>query len=128
MQRLPSIYVGPSDIHGRGVFTHSPIPEGTLLEICPAIIIPEEEVSIIHTTKLHDYYFLWGEAQKEAVIVLGFGSIYNHSDQPNARYMMDYKQQSMDFFATRDIKAGEEIFVNYRDDNEAKFQLWFQEK
>ncbi len=128
MQRIPSLYVAASDIHGRGVFTHSPIPEGTLLEICPAIIIPEAEVAIIHKTILHDYYFLWGDAQKEAAIVLGFGSIYNHSDIPNARYIMDYEQQSMDFFATRDIEAGEEIVVNYRDDNDSQSPLWFQEK
>ncbi len=128
MQRLPSIYVAPSSTHGRGVFTHSDIPEGTLLEICPAIIIPEKEVAIIHGTTLHDYYFLWGDAQKEAAIVLGFGSIFNHSDTPNARYIMDYEQKTMDFFATRDIEAGEEIFVNYRDDDTVKTSLWFQEK
>lgn len=128
MQRIPSIYVAPSPTHGRGVFTHSDIPEGTLLEICPAIIIPEKEVAIIHETTLHDYYFLWGDAQKEAAIVLGFGSIFNHSDSPNARYIMDYEQKTMDFFATRDIEAGEEIFVNYRDDDTIKTSLWFQEK
>ncbi|MEM9991752.1 MAG: SET domain-containing protein [Bacteroidota bacterium] len=128
MQRLPSVYVGPSDLHGRGVFTHSYIPAGTLIEICPAIILPADEVSIIHSTRLHDYYFLWGDTQKEAAIVLGFGSMYNHAEHPNARYIMDYEQQSMDFFATSDIEAGSEILVNYRDDSEAKFQLWFQEK
>lgn len=126
MQRIECIYVGPSDIHGRGVFTYSDIPEGTLLEICPVLVLPEAEVKIIHQTQLHDYYFLWGDAQKEAAIVLGFGSIYNHADQANSRYIMDYEQKSMDFFATRDIAAGEEILVNYRDDDKAQFPLWFE--
>ncbi|MGB1217375.1 MAG: SET domain-containing protein [Saprospiraceae bacterium] len=125
MQRLPSVYFAPSEIEGRGVFTYDDIPKGTLIEVCPVIIIPKEQVEIIHKTCLHDYYFLWGEEQDQAAIALGFGSLYNHSFEPNAEYLVDYSQNTFDFLAIRDIEAGEEIMVNYNGDNDSRKQLWF---
>jgi SET domain-containing protein len=125
MQRIPSLFVGPSSLHGRGVFTYAEIEEGTLLEVCPVLIIPKAEVSVIHKTVLHDYYFTWGDAQEEAAIVLGFGSIFNHSETPNAQFIMDYEQQTMDFFAMRTIPAGEEITINYNGE-EVQRELWFE--
>ncbi|MEM1328268.1 MAG: SET domain-containing protein [Bacteroidota bacterium] len=127
MQRIPTLFVAPSSVHGRGVFTYAAIEEGTLLEVCPVLIIPKEQVKIIRETVLHDYYFTWGEAQTEAAVVLGFGSIFNHAEQHNARFLMDYEQQTMDFFAMRDIAAGEEITINYNGEEEQR-ELWFEVK
>ncbi len=125
MQRIPSLYIAYSSIHGRGVFTHADISEGSLLEVCPVLLIPKTQVEVIHNTVLHDYYFLWGDAQDEAAIVLGFGSLYNHSFLPNAEYIIDYEQETFDFVAIRDIKAGEEITVNYNGDPYEQTPLWF---
>lgn len=116
-----------SEIHGRGVFTFDHIPEGALLEICPVIIIPESEVDTIHDTVLHDYYYYWGEDEKEACIVLGFGSIFNHSSSPNAQCVPDYEGRTFNYYALRDIRPGEEIKVNYNGD-EGKGSLWFEER
>ncbi len=128
MQRIPSLFVTTSKVHDRGVFTSADIAKGTLLEVCPVIIIPELEVDIIHSTILHDYYYYWGEEEKEAVIVLGFGSIYNHSYSPNVEAIPDYENKNFDYYALRDIQAGEEIFVNYNgDDSNAKDPLWFED-
>lgn len=126
MQRIPSLFVANSSLHGKGVFTYAAIEEGTLLEVCPVLIIPELEVSVIHQTVLHDYYFTWGESQQQAAIVLGFGSMYNHAEQANAIFIMDYEQQTMDFVAAKTIEAGEEITINYNGEEGAKKALWFE--
>ena len=125
MQRIPTLYMAPSGIHGRGVFAGEEIMEGALIEICPVIVLPEAETKIIHGTVLHDYYFLWGDAQKESAIVLGFGSIYNHSYQPNAKYLLDYEQHTVDFYAIKNIGPGEEITINYNGEPHLKTPLWF---
>ena len=56
-----------------------------------------------------DYYFLWGE--KHLAIPLGFGCLYNESKIPNANW--DQHSCGFRFFATKDIKADEEVFVDY---------------
>lgn len=96
-----------------------------MIEICPVIVLPEEETRIIHGTSLHDYYFLWGEEQKQSAIVLGFGSMYNHAYRPNAKYLLDYEQMTVDFYAVEDIGAGEEITVNYNGEPHLQDPVWF---
>jgi SET domain-containing protein len=126
MQRLPCLYATSSPLGGRGVFTFEPISAGSLLEICPVILIPEEQVEAIHKTVLHDYYFLWGPEEKQAVIALGFGSLYNHSFQPNAEYEVDQDNLSLNFYALRDLQPGEEITVNYNGDPDDSSPVWFE--
>ncbi len=128
MQRIPSIYVGKSNLHHRGVFASRDIEEGTTIEICPVIIIPEKDVPIIDKTILHDYYFTWGDEQTEGVIVLGYGSIYNHAVDANADFIMDYEEMTMDFVANRYIKSGEEITINYNGEQGNDAPVWFEVK
>lgn len=45
--------------------------------------------------------------------VLGFGMIYNHSEQPNISYSIDYKDFLFKYTTNRNIKKGEELFINY---------------
>ena len=46
-------------------------------------------------------------------IGLGFGSLYNHSYNPNAIYKKRMRENLLDFVAIKNIKKGEEITVNY---------------
>lgn len=127
MQRIPSLYITESPKHGKGVFTSDGLVEGSLLEICPVIIIPEEELESIHNTILHDYYYYWGEEEKEGCIVLGFGSVYNHSSTPNAECIPDYENETFSYYTLKNIEAGEEILVNYNGDSNDG-DLWFEVK
>lgn len=127
MQRLPYIFFGPSPLGGRGVFTSEPIKEGSLIEICPVIILPESELPVIHQTYLHDYYFLWGEDEKQCAIALGFGSLYNHAYHSNAEYIIDLDENTIDIYAVRDIQAGEEITVNYNGLPDEEVPVWFDD-
>jgi len=126
-QRLPSVYFSSSPIEGRGVFTYEPIEEGVLIEVCPAIVLPEADLPVIHRTHLHDYYFLWGQEEKQCAIALGFGSLYNHSYEPNAEYVFDYEQQTIDIYSLKPIEAGEEIFINYNGWPDDKNPVWFDQ-
>ncbi|MEL6971599.1 MAG: SET domain-containing protein [Bacteroidota bacterium] len=125
--RLPFIYIQNTSKKGRGVFTAQKIPAGSHIETCPVLILSKKDTSRIHKTKLHDYYFLWGNKGKSA-IALGFGSIYNHSTASNADYNMDLENKSIDIIALNDIAAGQEITINYMDGGVQESELWFREK
>jgi SET domain-containing protein len=46
-------------------------------------------------------------------VVLGSGTVFNHSMEPNATWVSDEIKCCFRFYSLRDIKAGEEIFTNY---------------
>lgn len=104
------LYHGPlqvrkSLIHGYGVFATRDIASGELIEECHTLSPIERDPGLI------DYYFMKQEGL--SVLPLGFGSIYNHSDSPNAGYEYDADQGIMIFTALRPIRAGEEIYCYY---------------
>ena len=56
-------------------------------------------------------------------LALGYGSLYNHSYRPNARYE-DVGPRTKSFLAIRDI-GGEEITVNYNGKPRSRTAVWF---
>jgi SET domain-containing protein len=125
MNQKPGLFIAHSEGKGRGVFTSQSIQEGEVIEICPVLIIPKIELPIIHKTVLHDYYFLWGEELESCAIALGFGSIYNHALHPNANFILDIYNQTIDIEAIVPIAAGEEITLNYHGEPGNTDELWF---
>jgi uncharacterized protein len=125
VQRSAGLFVGPSIFGGRGVFTIHDIDADSLIEICPVIIIPKEQLAIIHKTVLHDYYFLWGDHSDQAAIALGFGSLYNHQTDPNASYEMDFDNLYINIYSINHIHAGDEITINYNGESGNTEKLWF---
>lgn len=125
MNQRPGLYITYSEGKGRGVFTSQPIEKGDVIEVCPALIIPKDELPIIHKTVLHDYYFLWGENLEDCAIALGFGSIYNHELHPNANFILDLQNQTIDIEAIKTIDAGSEITLNYHGEPGNTDKLWF---
>jgi SET domain-containing protein len=109
---------------GRGVFARRLIRKGEVVERVPVLVLPIEEVkNATAWNGLAAYCFMWGE--DTVALALGYGSLYNHSYQPNARYE-DVKRTKV-FLALRDIAAGEEITVNYngepRDRSPVEFEV-----
>ena len=95
---------------GRGVFARQPICRGTLIEKVPVIIIPNNTFVDGEPNPFRmKYFFAWSKTT--AAMVLGYGSIYNHSFTPNARY--EHGPMVLSFRALRDIEEGEEITINY---------------
>lgn len=110
---------------GRGVFARVDIKKGELIETCPVIPIPEHDVAALSHSILLTYFYFFGKERERMVVALGFGSIYNHTDTPNATYKEREKDQAIDFIALRDIQKGEEITVNYVQEHNNKNPLWF---
>ncbi|CAH0999253.1 hypothetical protein LEM8419_00550 [Neolewinella maritima] len=120
--QLPGLYLRPSPLGQRGVYTAAAISAGSVVELAPVIVLTAAERTVIHDTLLHDYYFIWdGDG---AALALGYGSLYNHGPDPNLDYEMDYDFAQIRFTALRDISAGEELLIDYMagDDREG---LWF---
>lgn len=125
---IPSIYVASSPLHGRGIFTSEPIEKGSIIEICPILLLPEKDIDLINQTIIHDYFFEWGEDLKAGALALGYGSIYNHSYKPNAYYMVDMEGETLSIYAFKNIQAGEEITINYNGNPKSKTPVWFDNK
>jgi SET domain-containing protein len=128
MHQIPGLYVLETASKGRGVFTSIDLKKGDMIEVCQVIILPKVELPILHKTSLHDYYFLWGKDRDQCVIALGFGSLYNHSTNRNANFKIDMVDNTIDVYAIKDIKAGEEITFNYHEDPGDQPPLWFDVK
>ncbi|TLS36906.1 SET domain-containing protein [Pseudalkalibacillus caeni] len=109
----------------RGVFAIRDIKKGELIHEAPVIPFTNEEHILIEHTLLDDYVFEYGE--NHTAILLGYGSLFNHSYTPNATFYINFKQHTFDFYAYKDIKAGEEILINYNGDVDNKDPLWFLE-
>ncbi len=126
--QIPGLYIMETETKGRGVFTSVPISKGDLIESAPIIVLDDKDRQAIHKTHLHDYYFLWEQGddeEYEAAIALGYGSLYNHSKEPNAEFIPVFNEYVIEFVAIRDIEAGEEILIEYDEGGHASFELWF---
>ena len=122
---IPSLYMAPSALHHRGMYTAEAIDAGNTIEVCPVIVLPIKDRKVIHNTTLHDYYFTWGEEDNACAIALGYGSLYNHSYNPNARFLVDLEMETISIRSIKDIAAGEEILINYNGDPKDQTALWF---
>lgn len=121
MKHIPGLYMAYNE-KGRGMYTAEAISKGSIIENCPLIILPEDERSIIHQSTLHDYYFIW--PMGGIAIALGYGSLYNHSDTPNAKVIFDLDEKEMVLEALQEINPGDEILIDYTDGTE-ETKLWF---
>lgn len=98
-------------VNGLGVFAQRFIKQGETVEVLPVILLPIKDFEHVQKTKLHFYFFEYSKTH--FAIFLGYGSLYNHSFNPNARYLYNYKNQTIKVVALKDIKPGEEICFNY---------------
>lgn len=111
---------------GRGVFATRQIPAGKLIECAPVIRVPPENWKNVKKSVFFDYLFAWEDATgDETALVLGYGSIYNHSYSPCAYYAKDFPGLCVNFIALRQIEPGEEITINYNCDPDNQDPLWF---
>ena len=120
------VEVKPSLGRGRGVFAIQPISCDELIESCPVIPFEPRNTAVLEATPLHDYLYSWSNDYREVAIALGYGSLYNHSDEPNASYHTNRSRNAIDFIATRLIAAGEEITISYLNSSDSRKKLWFK--
>ena len=116
-----SVEVKRASGKGRGVFARRAIRKGEVFETCPVLVVSAGTIED-YSTGFGPYVFEWGEGK--VALALGFGSLYNHSYRPNARYN-DVGPQTKAFKALRDIAPGEEVTVNYNGEPTRRRKVWF---
>lgn len=100
------LIVKKSSLHGYGVFAGKTFRKGEIIEECYIIMTRGGDKT------LQDYYFA---VNGRYGLFTGFGIIYNHSEDPNADYIIKAKRKLVTFKAVRTIHKGEEIFISYGD-------------
>jgi hypothetical protein len=91
-----------------GVYAIDDIQDNETFEECNVIEVPVDEVK---GSVLMDYMFKI--SSDLYVLALGSGSMYNHKNQPNARWEYDADKQLLKLTAIRRIQMGEQIFISF---------------
>lgn len=103
---------------GRGVFAVSRIPADTLLCSDPIMLVPEEQCP--RGSVLDTIVYFWSAVMEDGLnqnaIALGLGTLMNHSKSPNVIVWFEQNPDRLDFYALRDIEAGEQLFHDYNYD------------
>jgi hypothetical protein len=61
-------------------------------------------------------------------MAMGYVPVYNHSQASNCEYEMDYADRMITVRTVRDIRKGEELFINYNGDWDDPSPVWFDAK
>lgn len=105
------IIMQSSPIHNRGIFATDDISIGDIIEMSPVINFNKKDLN--KNSILYDY-IIQNPINNKFSVMLGFASIYNHSDNNNALWTF-IDESTLCVIATKPINKGEEIFVNYGD-------------
>lgn len=112
---------------GRGVFALKNFKTGEIVESCPVIRLTPGERKHCSKTVLNCYMYPW-RSTRSASLVLGYGSIYNHSFTPNADWKQNFRSSMMVYRAIKPIDKGEEITVNYNGEPDDMTPVdWFED-
>lgn len=123
---------------GLGVITTVAVPVATCVEACPVLVWEDAGVakdiwikpSKTTNDSLFHYLLPWktqGTLEGARAVCLGWGMVYNHSNDPNVGYVYREDENSryfIDYYSLKDIKAGEELVVSYAPSS----MLWFDPK
>ena len=108
-------YISPKK--GRGVVAKKKILRGSLVELANVILIPNNDYDSIQDTILYHYIYEWDDPKnkgdKTNAIAFSICQFFNHSYNPNLKYIYDYENSTIEFVAIKDILKGEELTVNY---------------
>ena len=110
------VEVRKSPLHGLGIFAFEDIEKHECIERAPVLAFHRD--TMLHLASehaehvLHDYVFSW--VQGQVAVCLGYGSLYNHSNDSNVTFQARTDIPCIEFIAKRDIVLGEELLVHYR--------------
>ena len=121
------IYANHVEGKGLGVFAHETIAEGETIEICPLMSLGKTPGNK-NQDPFYNYRFGYPKegmhnGNQDFVVAWGYGSLYNHSNTPNADWLDHPAEKAFQFIAMRDIGKDEEITIHYGGDD-----YWRQRK
>ena len=98
------VHVGLSLIHGKGLFASRDLAKGELIGVYDGEVVNEDGTHVLWVEEDDDQWVGYdGENHMRYM---------NHDENPNA------EMDGLDCYAIRDIKAGEEITIDYGWDTE----------
>jgi hypothetical protein len=97
-----------------GVFAARDIAEGETVEIAPVVqlAVSFRSIEIELQSKVYDWEKL-ARVPGVFALALGYGSLYNHANPANLRYMPWLDGAAMRYEARVNIRAGAELTINY---------------
>lgn len=95
------------------VLAKTQFAKGEIVEIAPVIFVGLESKAV---PRLKDYIFEIDKNKQIYGVVLGYGSLYNHSETPNITFAYNKSNRLMYFIAAKTINAGAELTINYGKD------------
>jgi hypothetical protein len=101
------------------VLARTQFAKGEIVEISPVIIVGMETKAV---PRLKDYIFEIDKNKQIYGVVLGYGSLYRHSPNPNIIFAYNKGNKQMYFMSGKTIKAGEELTIDYGKDYFAERQ------
>lgn len=124
----PQLYLKEiPEISGWGVFTQVDIPAETVIEVSPVIVYPRRLMDIaiymasaegIPDKKIgiDQYGIIWPseeDSYEKSAIMLGYLSMYNHSNNFNSTFYSDWKKRLVQVVTIKDIQKHQQITVSY---------------
>lgn len=107
-------------LDGWGVFATEDIRKDLIVERVPCLLLPRDDLTSYGWRKGCAFthgYTTWREDAK--LIAAGSSSYFNHRCPANVSYFLDHPQESgtgswiLTIVAERDLRRGEELFINY---------------
>ena len=95
------------------VLARTQYAKGEIVEISPVIFVGLEAKAV---PRLKDYIYEIDKNKQIYGIVLGYGSLYKHNENPNITFAYNKQNRQMYFIAARTINAGEELTIDYGKD------------
>ena len=119
--RNKNIYIGKSDKEGYGVFAKNKIKMNDIIQECPFIPLPSAQYkfpvsNIVFILDRAENIDEFPELKNKNSLVLGVGSMFNTSldvKNRNCEWVVRPEMRCLEYFATKNIEAGEEILVYY---------------
>ena len=110
MRGYPGIKVADTGTDlGRGVYATEHFDAGEIVEVAPVVLLALDSQPF--PGAIRRLVYNWSKTH--VALALGYGSLYNHSDQPNLGFRRFPQGQSIIFSALREIKAGEQLTISY---------------
>lgn len=92
---------------GHSVFAREPIPSRTFVEMAPVVVFDPKDLA---GGEVLNYVISWGDRM---AVGLGWTMVYNHGDENNCEFSVNYHEGLVAIMTIRDIPADGQLTVNY---------------